>query len=99
MNRTDGCRDLAHRAAARPGEAIISSLPARALLQLVRFDINAELLQSLRERHSGARALAKPELSGPDEHGEPTCCATPAFVCDQVWALSISLSRPVAKQS
>ena len=37
IDRTDGRRDLDHRAIAWPREAAISSLPAYALLQFVHF--------------------------------------------------------------
>jgi hypothetical protein len=38
MDRTEGRRDLDHRAVALPGGPVISSLPAHGLLQLVRSD-------------------------------------------------------------
>jgi hypothetical protein len=64
MNGTDGRRYLDHRAVAWPEGAVISSLPARALPQLVHSisDIGVEvaLTQSLAERRPTARSERSP---------------------------------------
>ena len=55
IDRTEGRRDLDHRAIAWPGEAVISSLPTHALLQLVLGDSEISTVASLWRCKFGSR--------------------------------------------
>ena len=82
--------DIDDRAVAWPGGAVISSLPARALLQLVLLDSDVENVAGFRnclcEQHSCGRASRPQWLSHPHKprlrgrragRGCPTCCKSP----------------------